>query len=91
MPTGSIRFIREQSYHMRAAFGLALGGIPGVLLAAYILKELPLGTVRWLVIVVVVYTSISMLWSARTSEKSTATASPDLPQFQQSPFANREQ
>jgi len=91
MPAGSIRFIREQSYHMRAAFGLALGGIPGVLLAAYIVKELPLETVRWLVIVVVVYTSISMLWSARKSQQSTATASPDLPQFQQSPFANREQ
>jgi uncharacterized membrane protein YfcA len=91
MPAGSIRFIREQSYHMRAAFGLALGGIPGVLLAAYILKELPLGTVRWLVIVVVIYTSISMLWSARKIEESTATVSPDLPQFQQSPYANREQ
>ena len=91
MPAGSIRFIREQSYHMRAAFGLALGGIPGVLLAAYILKELPIGTVRWLVIVVVIYTSLSMLWAARKSEESTPTVSPDLPQFQQSPYANREQ
>jgi uncharacterized membrane protein YfcA len=91
MPAGSIRFIREQSYHMRAAFGLALGGIPGVLLAAYLVKEMALGTVRWLVIVVVVYTSISMLWSARKGQEPTATASPDLPQFQQSPYANREQ
>ena len=64
MPTGSIRFIREQSYSMRAAFGLLVGGIPGVLLAAYIVKELPLDMVRWLVIAVVIYTSISMLWSA---------------------------
>jgi len=91
MPTGSIRFIREQSYHMRASLGLALGGIPGVLLAAYIVKELPLDTVRWLVIAVVVYTSISMLWSSRASAVPVATTSPVLPQFQQSPFANREQ
>jgi uncharacterized membrane protein YfcA len=91
MPAGSIRFIREQSYHMRAAIGLALGGIPGVWLAAKLVKEMPLGTVRWLVIAVVVYTSISMLWSARASQQSIATASPDLPQFQQSPYANREQ
>src|SRR6516165_8187475 len=64
MPVGGMRFIREQSYHMRAALGLAIGGIPGVLLAAYIVKELPLETVRWLVIAVVIYTSVSMLWSA---------------------------
>ena len=65
MPTGSIRFIREQSYSLRAAIGLAIGGIPGVLLAAYIVKELPLDMVRWLVITVVIYTSVSMLWAAR--------------------------
>ncbi|HLH32567.1 MAG TPA: sulfite exporter TauE/SafE family protein [Terriglobia bacterium] len=91
MPTGSIRFIREQSYHMRAALGLALGGIPGVLLAAYLVKELPLGIVRWLVIAVVVYTSISMLWSARATGEAAATVSPGLPQFPQAPFAGREQ
>src|SRR3989475_2182853 len=75
MPVGGLRFIREQSYSLRAAFGLALGGIPGVLLAAYIVKELPLDTVRWLVIAVVIYTSVSMLWSA-FSDRATATAEP---------------
>src|SRR5262249_12807536 len=93
MPTGSIRFIREQSYHLRAALGLAIGGIPGVLLAAYIITALPLGTVRWLVIAVVVYTSISMLWSAKSGKSEavvTATSSPGHPQFQQAPYANRE-
>jgi uncharacterized membrane protein YfcA len=64
MPIGSIRFIREQSYSIRAAFGLLVGGIPAVFLAAYIVKELPLDMVRWLVIAVVIYTSASMLWSA---------------------------
>src|SRR5881409_3122984 len=61
MPVGGLRFIREQSYSLRAAFGLAIGGIPGVLLAAYIVKELPLDAVRWLVIAVVVYTAVSMV------------------------------
>ena len=69
MPTGSIRFIREQSYSARAAIGLAVGGVPAVLFAAYIIKELPLEMVRWLVIAVVIYTAASMLWSA-FSEKS---------------------
>jgi uncharacterized membrane protein YfcA len=71
MPTGSVRFIREQSYNYRAALGLAIGGIPAVFLAAYIVKELPLGTVRWLVIVVVVYTSLSMLWSSTVENPKT--------------------
>jgi uncharacterized membrane protein YfcA len=66
MPVGSLRFIREQSYSLRSALGLALGGIPGVLVAAYIVRSLDLGTVRWLVIFVVLYTAVTMLLSARS-------------------------
>jgi uncharacterized membrane protein YfcA len=61
MPVGSLRFIREQSYGLRTALGLAIGGIPGVLLAAFIVTSLPIYWVRWLVIVVVIYTSLTML------------------------------
>jgi len=64
MPVGSLRFIREQSYSLRDALGLTIGGVPGVLLAAYIVKELPLYAVRWLVVIVVVYTAGMMLRSA---------------------------
>ena len=39
MPVGSLRFIRERCYGLRAALGLAIGGIPGVLLAAFIVKN----------------------------------------------------
>jgi uncharacterized membrane protein YfcA len=74
MPVGSLRFIREQSYSLRAALGLAIGGIPAVLVAAFIVKELPLYWVRWLVIVVVVYTAVTMLMSAFAGEKATAEA-----------------
>lgn len=70
MPIGSLRFIREQSYSLRVALGLALGGIPAVLIAAFIVKSLPLGTVRWLVIVVVLYTAATLLISAFRGEKS---------------------
>lgn len=72
MPASSARFIRKQSYDLRAAIGLTLGGVPAVLLAAFIVKSLPLGAVRWLVIVVVLYTAIMMLRSAFT-EKQVAT------------------
>jgi uncharacterized membrane protein YfcA len=74
MPVGSLRFVREHSYSLRAALGLALGGIPGVLLAAYIVKSLPLTMVRWLVIVVVVYTAITMLHSAFAAQPASSGA-----------------
>ncbi len=64
MPTASIRFIREGAYSLRPAIGLALGGIPAVLIAAFLVKSLPLTTLRWLVAVVVLYTSVTMLTTA---------------------------
>lgn len=72
MPVGSARFIRKGSYNLRAALGLAIGGIPAVLIAALIVKQLPLSAVRWLVVIVVVYTAVMMLRSALT-ESQTAT------------------
>ena len=64
MPVGSTQFIKKGRYNLRAALGLALGGIPAVLIAAYIVKELDLKYLMWLVVVVVIYTAISMLRSA---------------------------
>ena len=79
MPVGSMRFIRKDAYALRPALGLAIGGVPGVLLAAYIVKSLPLGAVRWLVIVVVVYTALTMLRTALAQPLpvSTITLPPD--------------
>ena len=74
MPVGSLRFIRERSYSLPAALGLAIGGIPGVLVAAYIVKSLPLGIVRWLVIAVVLYTAITMLLAASSERASVEAA-----------------
>jgi uncharacterized membrane protein YfcA len=72
MPIGSLRFIREQSYSLRNALGLAIGGVPGVLVAAFIVRSLELGTVRWLVIAVVLYTAVTMLLSARSEAAADA-------------------
>jgi uncharacterized membrane protein YfcA len=74
MPVGSLRFIRERAYSLRSALGLAIGGLPGVLIAAYIVKSLNLSTVRWLVIVVVLYTAITMLMSAAAERTDSAAA-----------------
>ncbi len=73
MPVASVSFVRQDAYSPRAALGLALGGLPAVLMAAYIVKELPLYWVKWLVAVVVVYTAITLLQAAaRESDRSAA-------------------
>jgi len=68
MPVGSLKFIKERAYSLRVAIGLALGGIPGVIVAAKIVRSLDLTTVRWLVIVVVLYTALTMLYSAFSAQ-----------------------
>ena len=74
MPVGSLKFIRERSYSLRSALGLALGGLPGVIVAAYWVRSMDLTTVRWLVIVVVIYTAVMMLTSAYTDAKGGRTS-----------------
>src|SRR3954470_13784446 len=65
MPISSVRFVRTRTYDVRATLGLALGGLPGVLIAAYVFQSMSLDAVRWLVVVVVVYTSLNMLTTAK--------------------------
>jgi uncharacterized membrane protein YfcA len=65
MPVGSLRFIERGSYSPRTALGLAVGGVPGVLIAAFIVKSLPLTALRWGVVAVVLYAAGAMLRSAR--------------------------
>jgi uncharacterized membrane protein YfcA len=77
MPIASLRFMKAKRYSPGPALGLTLGGIPGVLIAAYIVKELAVSTIRWGVVGIVLYTAVMMLRSAM-SEKSRAAAAPEL-------------
>ena len=69
MPVAGARFSRAQAYSARPALGLAIGGIPAVLIAALIVKSMPLVAVRWLVVVVVLVAAIGLLRSAFKNEK----------------------
>ena len=64
MPVASMRFLRAEAYEPRAALGLTIGGLPAVLIAAFIVKSLPLSAIRWLVVVVVLYAAGLLLYSA---------------------------
>jgi uncharacterized membrane protein YfcA len=78
MPVASMRFIASGAYSIRPAIGLALGGVPAVLLAAFIVKSLPLTALRTLVTVVVLYTAITMLRAASREDRAKAQAEPPL-------------
>ena len=68
-----MRFVSSGRYSARAALGLTLGGIPGVLVAVWLVQSLPLDVVRWGVIVVVLYTALTLIRSA-ADERRTLTA-----------------
>jgi len=70
MPTSSVKFVKTRTYHVQAALGLAIGGLPAAVIAAKIVGSLPLDTVRWLVVAVVIYTAINMLLTANQAERA---------------------
>jgi uncharacterized membrane protein YfcA len=80
MPVGGFRFIKGARYSPKAAIGLTIGGIPGVLLAAYVVKSLPIYYVKWLVVFVVLYTSVMLLRSAATESAAEANSRSRAPQ-----------
>jgi uncharacterized membrane protein YfcA len=57
-------FVRAERINLRVVIGLALGGIPLVLVAAFLVKSLSLETLRWGVVVVVLYAAVLLLRSA---------------------------
>ena len=68
MPPASVRFIREKAYNRKAAVAMAVPGIVAVCIAAFMVKSLPMDTLRWVVIVVILYTSGVMLHAGFTKK-----------------------
>jgi uncharacterized membrane protein YfcA len=73
-PVASLRFFRSGRFAHGPSLGLIIGGVAGVLIAFYIVKQLPLTAMRWLVIVVVSYAAVSMLRSARAASTAAPAA-----------------
>jgi uncharacterized membrane protein YfcA len=65
-----VRFITSGRFHGRAALGLTIGGIPAVIIAAWLVQSLPLGALRWLVLVVVSYAAVTLLRAGWRSQPS---------------------
>jgi uncharacterized membrane protein YfcA len=62
--TAGIRHINTGNLDMRVVVGLTIGGIPAVLVAAYIVVSMPIVALRWLVLVVVLYAAAIMFHAA---------------------------
>ena len=60
----SMRFIKVPEIDLKIVVGLALGGIPAVLVAALIVKKMDVDLLRYVITLVVFYTAIVMARSA---------------------------
>jgi uncharacterized membrane protein YfcA len=74
MPISGARFVKTDRIDLRIVIGMALGGIPAVLLAAFVVKSMDLVTLRWLVVVVVLYAAALLLRGAFSPAKQPAAA-----------------
>ena len=63
------RHIAIGQINFRIVIAMAIGGVPAVLVAAFIVKTMPIEMLRWLVIVVVLYAAIVMFRAALAGRK----------------------
>ena len=70
----SVRHFAIGQIDLRIVLGLAIGGIPAVLVAAFIVKSMPLEFLRWLVFMVVLYAAAVMFRAALVGRREQRTA-----------------
>ena len=68
MPIATSRFVEKRAYALKPSLGLAIGGIPAVLVAAFLVVNMDVTIMRWLVVVVVTIAATMMLRSAAKGE-----------------------
>ena len=69
----SVRLVpRERRLDLRMIVGFTLGAIPAILIAAFLVRDMPMDLLRWLVIGVVGYAGATLLHSALSRANSRA-------------------
>ncbi len=79
MPVASVKFIKEGAYNRKASYIISIMGIIAVLIAAYIVKNLPIKMLSWIVAGVIFYTSGIMFISYK---KTSSEESPNLIEYE---------
>jgi uncharacterized membrane protein YfcA len=76
-PAAGLQFFRSGRFAFGTSLAITIGSIPGVLLAAFVVKQLPLKALRWLVVLVVIYAAVTMLrsfWLGRSQMREAVPA-----------------
>ena len=77
-PVSSVKFIKEGVYPRKASLVLGICGAVGVFVAAFIVKSLPIETLKWVVIAVLIYTGINMISGVIKNSSSQIKVATDL-------------
>jgi uncharacterized membrane protein YfcA len=73
MLADGIKLIRIRQLNTSLLLSMAVGAVPGVLIAAFLVRSLPLQPLRWGVVLVVSYAAICMLFSSTARAADLAT------------------
>ena len=63
-----LRYLKQQHYDAQITTGLALGGVFGVLLAAFLVKSLAVESLRWLIAAIALFVAVDFFNAARKSQ-----------------------
>ncbi|MCR1933914.1 TSUP family transporter [Clostridium tepidum] len=69
MPAASLKFVKEGAYDRKASLAITIFGLVGVFVAYYLVQSLPLDILKWLIILVILYTAVMMFNSASKVKK----------------------
>ena len=72
MPTASVKFIKEGAYNRKSALAMGICGTIATLIAALIIRSMPLNILKWIVVAVTVYTSTTMFRAAKVKRAADA-------------------
>jgi len=70
LPTAAFRFWKSGRFDRRTAAGLTLGGVPGVLVAVYLVREMSVYWLLWIVVGVLIYSSLTLYQASLPKKES---------------------
>ena len=69
MPVASLKFIKEGAYNRKASLAIAIFGIFGVFIGYRFIKMLNLNALKFIIIIVMAYSAVSLFYSAYKDSK----------------------
>ena len=69
MPVASLKFIKEGAYNRKASLAIAIFGIFGVFIGYRFIKMLNLNALKFVIIIVMAYSAVSLFYSAYKDSK----------------------